>query len=44
MTSIARALVGLDRALAVDGLAEGVHHAADEGVADRDVHDAARAH
>lgn len=36
-------LLRVDGALAVDGLAEGVDDAADEGLADRDGHDAARA-
>ena len=36
-------LLRVDGALAVNGLAEGVDDAADEGLADRDGHDAARA-
>jgi hypothetical protein len=34
-------LVGVDRALAVEGLAQGVDHAAEQTVADRDREDAA---
>src|SRR5690606_26090520 len=39
----AAALGGLDRALAVDGVAEGVDDAAEKALADRRVHDGARA-
>ena len=39
----ARALVGLDRALAVDRIAERIDHAAEQALADRHVHDRARA-
>ena len=43
MTSMGAELRGGDRALAVDGLAEGVDHAADHGVAHGDRHDPAGA-
>ena len=39
----ARALVGLDRALAVDRIAERIDHAAEQALADRHVHDRAGA-
>ena len=42
-TSMGRVLVGLDGALAVDGAAQGVHHAADQGLADGNLHDLAGA-
>ena len=42
MRSIGRRLVGLDRALAVDRLAERVDHAADQRLTDRHGGDAAR--
>jgi hypothetical protein len=41
--SIGSESLAVDRALAVDGLAEGVHHAADQLGADRHFEDAARA-
>ena len=43
LTSTRRALVGLDRALAVDRIAERVDHAAEQALADRRVHDGAGA-
>ena len=43
MRSTGNELVGLDRALVVDRLAERVDHAADHGFADRHAHDASGA-
>ena len=43
LTSTRRRSLGLDRPLAVDGIAERVDHAAEQALADRHVHDGARA-